>query len=141
MPGGDRTGPAGYGSRTGRGLGYCSGYDSPGFTRGTPRGGGGFGRGWGRGFGRGYWGRGRGFGGRGYYPYPTPDYRAALYYNPYYGRTYPLPTSPYYGSVYPEPSKDEEKSYLEDMVKGLEGELKVIKERLQELSKEKKEAP
>jgi len=54
MPGGDRTGPVGYGTRTGRGfLGYCSGYDSPEFTKGYPRGRRGFGRGWSRGFGRG----------------------------------------------------------------------------------------
>jgi len=26
MPSGDRTGPAGQGPRTGRGLGYCNGY-------------------------------------------------------------------------------------------------------------------
>jgi predicted nuclease with TOPRIM domain len=48
---------------------------------------------------------------------------------------------PYYRDTYPEPSKDEEKSNLESMVKGLEGELKAIKERLQELSKEKEEVP
>jgi hypothetical protein len=121
MPGGDRTGPEGYGARTGRGLGYCSGYDSPGFTKGSPSGRG-FSRGWGRGFGRGYWGRDRGFWRRDYYP--------DLYYRPV----------PYYRDILIEPSKDEEKSYLEDVVKGLKGELKAIKERLQELSKEKKEA-
>lgn len=33
MPGGDRTGPNGEGPRTGRQLGLCSGYDSPGYTR------------------------------------------------------------------------------------------------------------
>ena len=27
IPGGDRTGPTGAGPRTGRGLGYCNGYD------------------------------------------------------------------------------------------------------------------
>ncbi len=32
MPGGDRTGPMGGGPRTGRGLGFCSGYQQPGFT-------------------------------------------------------------------------------------------------------------
>jgi len=127
MPGGDRTGPAGYGSRTGRGLGYCSGYDSPGFTKGAPRGGGGFGRGWGRGFGRGFWGRSRGFWRRGYYP--EPYYEQASYYPPYQQQ------------VSPESSREEEKVYLKDIVKGLEGELKAIKERLQELSKEKKESP
>ena len=122
MPGGDRTGPAGDGSRTGRGLGYCLGYDSPGFTKGVPRGGG-FGRGRGRGFGRGYWGRGRGF------------WRGEYYPDSYYASV------PYYRGIYPELSKDEEKPHLEDIIKGLEGELKAVKERLQELSKEKKETP
>jgi len=122
MPGGNRTGPEGYGPRTGRGLGYCSGYDSPGFAKGAPRG-----RGFGRGYGRGYWGRGRGFWRRGYYP--EPYYEPAPYYPAYQQQ------------VSPESSREEEKSYLEDMVKGLESELKAIKERLQELSKEKKEVP
>jgi len=45
MPGGDRTGPLGAGARTGRGLGFCSGYSQPGF---------GFGFGFGRGAGRGW---------------------------------------------------------------------------------------
>jgi len=57
MPYGNRTGPEGKGPKTGRGLGYCGGYDSPGYTRGTPRGMG-YGRGAGRGFGRGFgWNR------------------------------------------------------------------------------------
>ncbi len=37
MPKGDRTGPEGKGSRTGRGLGYCSGSDKPGFESDQPR--------------------------------------------------------------------------------------------------------
>jgi len=63
MPKGDRTGPMGQGSMTGRSLGFCTGYDSPGYTKGF---GGGMGRGlgFGRGMGR---GRGRGMGyGRGW---------------------------------------------------------------------------
>jgi hypothetical protein len=32
MPGGDRTGPQGAGPRTGRGMGYCTSYDRPGFA-------------------------------------------------------------------------------------------------------------
>ena len=32
MPGGDRTGPMGAGPGTGRGLGYCNGYDQRGFA-------------------------------------------------------------------------------------------------------------
>lgn len=35
MPGGDRTGPLGAGPKTGRGLGYCSGYDLPGSANQT----------------------------------------------------------------------------------------------------------
>ena len=101
MPGGDRTGPMGRGSMTGRALGYCAGHNLPGYA--NPGFGRGFGRGWGRGIGRGNWGRGRG--------------------------------------LYPHPSKDEEKTYLEEMVKDLEEEIKSIRNRIQELSKEKKESP
>ncbi len=50
MPRGDGTGPAGQGSMTGRGIGFCAGFNSPGFMNG------GVGRGMGRGL-----GRGRGF--------------------------------------------------------------------------------
>ena len=67
MPRGDRKGPEGMGSRTGRGLGLCSGYDSPGFTKG--RFGDGMRRGRGLGFGRGAGFQGaydRGYGGMGY---------------------------------------------------------------------------
>lgn len=67
MPRGDRTGPVGQGPATGRALGYCEGFDSPGFTKGAGGGMGrgfGFGGGMGRGNGRGF-GRGRNFG-RGY---------------------------------------------------------------------------
>jgi hypothetical protein len=53
MPRGDGTGPMGAGPRTGRGLGYCNGFDRPGYGNPAPalRGGlgfrnGGMGRGW-----------------------------------------------------------------------------------------------
>ena len=36
MPGGDRTGPRGAGPRTGRGMGYCSGYNQPGYANPVP---------------------------------------------------------------------------------------------------------
>jgi len=51
MPGGDRTGPLGQGPGTGRSLGSCSGFDTPGYTKGLGRRMGrrfGFGRGFGR---------------------------------------------------------------------------------------------
>ncbi len=71
MPRGDRTGPNGFGPMTGRRLGYCAGYDSPGFTRG-------YGMGWGggrHGYGMGY---GRGFG-YGAYPGYIPPAPAVPY--------------------------------------------------------------
>ena len=70
MPGGDRTGPRRLGPMTGRGLGYCAGYDILGIARSPGMG---FGRGWnpGRGFGYGR-GRGRGWGYNA--PIYTPNY-------------------------------------------------------------------
>ncbi len=68
MPGGDRTGPLGLGSMSGRGVGFCGGYGIPGYMNPFP--GRFFGRGYGGGFG---FGRGRGFRGRAavpFYPYP-----------------------------------------------------------------------
>jgi ABC-type glycerol-3-phosphate transport system substrate-binding protein len=93
---------------TGRSAGYCAGYPGPGYA--NPGYGRGFGRGWGRGFGRGYWGRGRGFWWRDNYP------------------------EPYYS---PDQTKEEEKTYLEKMVKGLEEEIKAMRERIREITKEK----
>ena len=112
MPGGDGTGPMGRGPMTGRAMGLCAGYSTPGYT--TPRCGRGLDRSWGPGFRRGHWSRGRGFWWRGYNPEPY----------------YPLAQS-----------KEEKKIYLENIVKGLEEEIKDIQERINELSKEKKENP
>ncbi|MFH1570977.1 MAG: DUF5320 domain-containing protein, partial [Gemmatimonadota bacterium] len=55
MPRGDGTGPWGQGPMTGRSLGYCAGYEQPGYAAPGP------GHGWARGGGGGY-GRGRGWG-------------------------------------------------------------------------------
>lgn len=54
MPRGDSTGPMGMGAMTGRGAGFCTGYNMPGYLNNAG------GRNPGRGFGRGF-----GFGGRG----------------------------------------------------------------------------
>ncbi len=51
MPRGDGTGPMGQGRMTGRGMGYCAGFDSPGYMNAGW--GGGRMRGRGPGFGRG----------------------------------------------------------------------------------------
>jgi hypothetical protein len=128
MPAGDRTGPWGLGSRTGRGFGFCSGYDAPGFMVPGP----GFGRGYGRGLGLGRaFGRGPGHGrGRGFryawtdrffgYPYP------------------PHPYGPPAGGAFVPPV--EEEALLAEQAGHLEEELGVIKERLAELkaAKDKK---
>lgn len=107
MPAGDRTGPWGMGPRTGRGFGYCSGFQAPGFMYPGPGLGYGRGFGFGRGFGRGMgFGRGRGFrrawfGGAYGYPYPamTP------FWGPHYGgmpySPYPPVFGPFYGQPYP----------------------------------------
>ena len=110
MPGGDGTGPMGRGPMTGRAAGLCAGYPNPGYAT-NPGYGRGYGRGWGRGVGRGFWGRGRRFWYRGYNDTP-----------------------------FNQPSPEEEKVYLKILVKNLEDELKTIKDRLQDLTKEKKES-
>jgi hypothetical protein len=65
MPGGDRAGPEGKGPKTGRGAGYCSGNEEPGYANDSPRRGFCFG---GRGMGRRVQGRRQGGrnGGRGF---------------------------------------------------------------------------
>ena len=73
--------------------------------------------GYGRGLGS---GRGRGFGRR------------------YWRRSRDYYPEPYYPIAQ---TRDEEKTYLENMVKGLEEEINIIRERIKELSKEKKENP
>jgi Family of unknown function (DUF5320) len=54
MPGGDRTGPMGIGSMTGKAAGYCGGHPLPDYLNSVPA------KGFGFGFGRGR-GRARGF--------------------------------------------------------------------------------
>lgn len=113
MPGGDRTGPRGEGPRAGRGLGFCSGYRTPGYTKGIPRGGGGFGRGRGFGFGRGF---GRGFGySKGYVPPASApsDYAGA--------------------SVNANQEPQSEKEYLEREVEVLQNELEAMRQKMKEL--------
>ncbi|MHA1671064.1 MAG: DUF5320 domain-containing protein [Promethearchaeota archaeon] len=124
MPGGDRTGPRGQGPMTGRGLGYCAGYDSPGFTAGA---GYGLGRGYGRGYGRG-WGRGRGYGmGWGYRdPYYTSYRSVGTYYTPR------VPIAPPADQL---TMLNQEKSYLESELKGVSSAIEDISKRIAELEK------
>ena len=104
MPRGNKTGPDGQGPMTGRGLGYCAGYPTPGYATNAP----------GKALGRGY-GTGKGLGlgfrggrGRGYHPYSSGP------------------------SPYSVPSKEEElnilKAQTENLKKGLEEIQKSISE-------------
>ncbi len=111
MPRGDRRGPEGLGPRTGRGLGYCNGYDTPGFTKGTPRGGAGFGGGFGRGRGMGY---GRGNGWRSGYVQPVAaPYTAPVSY-----------------------SKEDELRLLKDQSEQMKRDLDSVNQRIEELENE-----
>jgi len=105
MPRGDRTGPAGMGPQTGRGMGLCSGYATPGYMNPAPGFGGGMG-----------WGRGGGFGrGRGM------------------GRGLRMGWANYaYGPAYPANPQDE-KSYLKNEAQALQNQLNAVQQRLSQL--------
>jgi hypothetical protein len=133
MPAGDGTGPAGMGAGTGRGMGYCGGYDAPGWA--TPGPGRGFyGRG-GRGIRGGRWGgygagRGGGWGWRHQY------YATGL---PRWARWGPHPTAVYgapYGASYAPPSQAQEVEMLKDEAEWLKEQLDAINKRMDELSQE-----
>ncbi|MGM0375740.1 MAG: DUF5320 domain-containing protein [Bacteroidota bacterium] len=108
MPGGDKNGPMGQGPMTGRSLGFCGGYDAPGYTKG-------YGQvaGRGAGFGRGRMqGRGKGMGpGRGIGPgrFNRPGW---------------MP-----GAM----SKEDETRMLKGRAENLKGSLKNIEDRLNDL--------
>ncbi len=122
MPGGDRTGPRGLGSMTGRGLGYCAGYDTPGYTKGFGMG---LGRGWGRarGVGRGV-GYGRGWG--------------WSYRSPIYTPVYTSDPSGIIPKITPENQLTmlkQEKEYLETDLSGIKSALDDISKRIEELER------
>jgi hypothetical protein len=128
MPRGDGTGPAGMGSMTGRGAGFCAGYGVPGYL--NP------GVGWGFGprGGRGFFGRGGGRGRRNWFWATglTGWQRAAMgwpaYGNPAYG--FPPPA----GAAVPTP--EQELKVLRDQVAFMEESMKEAQERIRELEKE-----
>jgi len=89
MPRGDKTGPAGAGAMTGRGMGLCSGNATPGYM--NPPFGGNFGMGRGRFFNRGNRGCGRGWRNQ-YYATGLPGW--ARNYGYQVNTPYPTPTPP-----------------------------------------------
>ena len=128
MPGGDRTGPRGMGPMTGRGAGFCAGYDAPGYGNPIP--------------GRGFWGRGWRGGGRGWrhmyyatglpgwmrfgFGWPTPPMTAAWGAEPWaYGAPAPGPMP-----------REQELQMLRDHAEALKAQLDQISARMEELEKE-----
>ncbi len=115
MPGGDRTGPMGAGSMTGRGAGFCGGFGVPGYMKRGPGWGRGFGRGWGRGLGWRAWGFRGGFG------------------NPWYGNVMPV-DAPYAAPWVARPlTREEELDYLRSQAGALQEELDAINARVSEI--------
>jgi len=116
MPRGDKTGPEGYGPRSGRGLGYCNDYDNSGYTKNLPRDGRGFRQRDIRGF-----RCGRGFG--------------------HHRMNYPkYPVHYSYESEHTI-NNDEEKNYLKQAINHLESEISSLQDRLKKLGKNKEESP
>ncbi len=122
MPFGNGTGPLGQGPRTGRGAGYCSGYNVPGYANPV------FGRGsdFGRGMGRGWrnWARVDGL----------PGWQKERMGYPARGGWGYYPTA--YLPVHP-PVKQEKEMIKEEM-NALKEEMKILEDRLKELRDTKK---
>jgi len=109
MPRGDGTGPAGQGPMTGRGMGFCAGYSTPGYANSSFGYGRGVGYGWGRGLGRGMgWRR----------------WTAPAAYQP----VYPQQVAP-----------ADEKKALQEQSELLKKEQRVLQDRIAELEKVQKE--
>lgn len=133
MPAGDGRGPSGMGPGTGRGVGYCGGYDAPGWANPGPgrrfygRGGVGM-----RGRRLAGYGAGRGgaWGGR------HQAYDAGP---PRWARWGPPPAMEYgspYGASYGPPSQEQELEMLRDEAQWLKDHLDAISQRMDELSQE-----
>ena len=133
MPGGDGTGPAGFGAMTGRAAGYCAGYGMPGFANPIP------GRGWGA-YGRGFgnWGAGRGRRNR-FYATGVPGW-AWFGGAPYgYGAQQFAPGAQF--SPAAQFGAQSELDYLKGQAEYLEDALDGIKNRIAELEKQQAEEP
>lgn len=123
MPRGDRTGPVGMGTRTGRAAGYCSGSGVPGYANSGP------GRGLAMGFGRGRGAGGPGFGGGG------RGRRNMVNATGLPGRMrFGGIAEPYgYPAPYQKPDPEMERRALKNQAETLQCELDLIKKRLGEV--------
>ncbi|MFN2167014.1 MAG: DUF5320 domain-containing protein [Anaerolineae bacterium] len=124
MPAGDGTGPRGMGPMTGRGAGYCAGYDAPGYANPMP--GRGFGMGWGRGG-----GRGRGWRHM-YYATGLPGW-ARYGYAPAWGAPPAAAYGPYGAPPQQPLTPEQETEFLKSQAEMLKQELDAISQRIAEL--------
>ena len=127
MPAGDGTGPAGMGPMTGRGAGYCGGFDAPGWANWGP-GRRFYGRG-GPGMRGGRWG-GYGAGRGGGYRWQNRVYAAGM--PP--GARWGSPPAWAYGAPEP-PSREQEIDLLKDEAQWLKEQLDAINQRMESLGK------
>lgn len=123
MPRGNGTGPMGMGAMTGRGMGFCAGYESPGYANMIPGG-----SAWS------CFGRGRGFrnGGRGwrqgFAATGLPGWMRFGDYGAPYGNRAP----------YPQADPEMEKQALKTQADFLQSELDRIRKRLEDIDAERK---
>ena len=118
MPGGDRTGPMGQGPMSGRGAGYCAGYNQPGWSS-APMGGAG---GWGG-------GRGGRRGRRRFQGYAMPPWGQVP--------TAPMPPSVAVTAMVTDKPLEQEFDHLQKQVELLSQNLEKIQLQLAELAKTK----
>jgi hypothetical protein len=128
MPAGDGTGPTGMGPRTGRGMGYCGGYDAPGWAHWGP--------------GRRFYGRGR-RGGYGPLPYYGRGGAGGRGWRHWYHATglprwarWGTPPTWVEGPDYGPPPREQEIEMLKDQAEWLSEQLETINQRMDELSQE-----
>ena len=110
MPRGDGTGPMGMGPGTGWGMGYCAGYARPGYFRS-----------------RGFFGRGAGYRNR-FWATGVPGWQQAGWYGGF------PQSAPFAGTL----AEEDEATFLRREAEDLERALKNVKDRLQEMEKNRK---
>ena len=113
---------------TGRGAGYCAGYDAPGYA--SPMPGRGFGMGRGRGWAGSGWGRGRGWR-HWYYATGLPGW-ARFGHTPAWG----VPPAVPYGPYVAPPTPEQEAEFLKTQAEWLKEQLDTISQRIAELEQE-----
>jgi hypothetical protein len=117
MPRGDGTGPMRYGSMSGRGAGYCAGFGVPGFMNPL-------------------FGRGAGFSGHGGGHGFRNVFRATGLSAWQRAMGWPAAGGGFYGAPsYPAPTADQQIDMLKNQAAALEGELDLVKKRMEELSR------